>query len=64
MYDKPANQVDLSVSYDISKNFTVVLNATNLFGANFHSYAGKGTALPQDFRYQDRSVGAGIRFKL
>jgi TonB-dependent receptor len=64
MYDKPANQVDLSVSYDISKNFTVVLNATNLFGANFHSYAGKGTTMPQDYRYQDRSVGAGIRFKL
>jgi TonB-dependent receptor len=64
MYDKPANQVDLSVSYDISKNFTVVVNATNLFGANFHSYAGKGTTMPQDYRYQDRSVGAGIRFKL
>jgi TonB-dependent receptor len=64
MYDKPANQVDLSVSYDISKNFTVVVNATNLFGANFHSYAGKGTSLPQDYRYQDRSVGMGVRFKL
>lgn len=64
MYDKPASQLDLSLSYDINKNFTVVFTATNLLKDNFHSYAGPGTALPQDLRYQDRSVGLGVRFRL
>lgn len=64
MYDRPANMLDLSLSYDVSKNLAVVLNATNLTHATFHSYAGPGTALPQDLRYQDRTVGLGIRLKL
>ena len=64
MYDKPANLLDLSLSYDLNKNITVVLNATNLLKDNFHSYAGPGVALPQDLRYQDRSVGLGVRFRL
>ena len=64
MYDKPANMLDLSLSYDINPNVTVVLNATNLLKDNFHSYAGPGVALPQDLRYQDRSVGLGVRLKL
>ncbi|WP_343162784.1 TonB-dependent receptor [Oleiagrimonas sp. C23AA] len=63
MYDKPANMLDLSLSYDISKHFTVVLNATNLNNAHFQSFAGPGTILPQDYRYQDRSVGLGVRMK-
>lgn len=64
MYDHPANQLDLSLSYDLNKHVTVVLNATNLTGANFHSYAGDLKTLPQDLRYQDRSVGLGVRLKL
>lgn len=64
MYDEPASQLDLSIGYDINKYFTVVLNATNLLGNNFHQYAGAGTGMPQDLRYQDRSVGLGVRFKL
>ena len=63
MYDKPANMLDLSLSYDINKNLTLVLNATNLTNAHFQSYAGKGTLLPQDYRYQDRSVALGVRLK-
>jgi TonB-dependent receptor len=64
MYDVPASELDLSIGYDINKYFTVVFNATNLLGKDFHSYAGSGKALPQDLRYQDRSVGLGVRFKL
>lgn len=64
MYDKPANMLDLALSYDINKNVAVVLNATNLTHAKFHSYAGPGQALPQDLRYQDSSVGMGVRVKL
>ncbi|BFI97306.1 MAG: TonB-dependent receptor [Rhodanobacter sp.] len=64
MYDKPANMLDLSLSYDINKNVAVVLNATNLTHAKFHSYAGPGEAMPNDLRYQDSAVGLGVRLKL
>ena len=61
---KPANQVDFSLGYDINRNFTVVLNATNIFGANLHQYWGDGTSRPRDIRYQDRTIGLGVRFKM
>ena len=64
MYDEPANQLDLSLSYDVNPHVAVVLNATNLTKENFRSYAGSGKSLPQDLRYQDRTVGLGIRLKL
>ena len=64
MYDVPASQLDFSLSYDINPHLTVVLNATNLLKKDFHSYAGPGEYLPQDVRYQDRSVGLGLRLKL
>lgn len=61
---KPANQVDFSLGYDVNQNFTVVLNATNIFGANLHQWWGDGTTRPRDIRYQDRTVGLGVRFKM
>ena len=61
---KPANQVDFSLGYDINQYFTVVLNATNIFGANLHQYWGDGDSRPRDIRYQDRTVGLGVRFKM
>lgn len=64
MFDEPASQLDLSLSYDINPHLTVVLNATNLLKKDFHSYAGSGKYLPQDVRYQDQSVGLGVRLKL
>ncbi|MGA0587799.1 TonB-dependent receptor [Dyella sp. KRB-257] len=63
MYDKPANMLDMSIGYDVNTHVAVVLNATNLTHAKFHSYAGPGQALPQDLRYQDSSVGLGVRLK-
>jgi TonB-dependent receptor len=61
---KPANQVDFSLGYDINKYFTVVFNATNILGANLHQYWGDGDTRPRDIRYQDRTYGLGVRFKL
>jgi len=58
------NQVDFSLAYDVDKRFTVVLNATNLFGAVLHQYWGDGTSRPRDIRYTDRTVGLGLRFKM
>ena len=61
---KPANQIDFSLGYDINKYFTVVFNATNILGANLHQYWGDGDTRPRDIRYQDRTYGLGVRFKL
>jgi len=61
---EPANQLDLSVGYDVNPNTTVVLSATNLTGEDLHQYWGDGTTRPRDIRYQDRTVGLGVRFKL
>jgi len=61
---KPANQLDLSIGYDINKNLSVVLNASNLTGANLHQFWGDGNTRPRDIRYQDRTVGLGLRLKL
>lgn len=60
----PANQVDLSLAYDLNRYSTVVFTATNLLGADLHQYWGDGTSRPRDIRYQDRTVGLGLRFKL
>ncbi|PWK92425.1 TonB-dependent receptor [Fulvimonas soli] len=61
---KPANQVDFSLGYDVNPNCTVVLNATNIFGADLHQFWGDGDTRPRDIRYQDRTVGLGVRFKM
>jgi TonB-dependent receptor len=61
---EPANQLDLSVGYDVNPYTTVVLSATNLTGQDLHQYWGDGNTRPRDIRYQDRTVGLGVRFKL
>jgi len=60
----PANQVDLSIAYDLNDHSAVVLGFTNLLGANLHEYWGDGTSRPRDIRYQDRTASLGFRFKL
>lgn len=66
VYDEidPANQLDFSVGYDINPHATVVLTATNLLGEDLHQYWGSGESRPRDIRYQDKTVGLGIRLKL
>ncbi|MFT3790197.1 MAG: TonB-dependent receptor [Rudaea sp.] len=61
---KPANQLDLSLGYDVNKNLTVVFNASNILGADLHQFWGDGDTRPRDIRYQDRTVGLGLRVKL
>ena len=66
VYDEvePANQLDFSLGYDINPHTTVVLNATNLLGSDLHQFWGDGNGRPRDIRYQDRTVGLGVRFKM
>jgi TonB-dependent receptor len=61
---EPASQLDFSLSYDIAREMTVVFSATNILGENLHQFWGDGTTRPRDIRFQDRTVGVGIRFKL
>lgn len=60
--DKPANKLDLSIGYDVSSHFTVVLQATNLTGANNLSYWGR-TDIPQNVEFIDKTYGLGVRFR-
>ena len=66
VYDEiePANELDFSLGYDINPHTTVVLNATNLLGNDLHQFWGDGNSRPRDIRYQDRTVGLGVRFKM
>jgi iron complex outermembrane recepter protein len=59
---KPANKLDLSVGYDINPHFTVVVQATNLTGANNLSYWGR-TDIPQNVEFIDRTWSLGARFR-
>lgn len=61
---EPANQLDLSIGYDINSHATVVLSAKNLTGENLHQYWGDGYTRPRDIRYQDRTYSLGVRLKL
>lgn len=60
----PANQVDLSIGYNLNDHSTIVLQATNLLGADLHEYWGDGDTRPRDIRFQDRTISLGFRFKL
>ncbi|HEV7776547.1 MAG TPA: TonB-dependent receptor [Luteibacter sp.] len=66
VYDEivPANELDFSIGYDLNQYSTVVFTATNLLHNDLHQYWGNGTSRPRDIRYQDRTVGLGVRFKL
>lgn len=61
---EPANQLDFSISYDLTQQATIVISATNLLGEDLYQYWGDGTTRPRDIRFQDRTVGFGFRFKL
>jgi len=60
--DKPANKLDLSIGYDVNEHLTVVLQATNLTGANNLSYWGR-TDIPQNVEFIDKTFGLGVRFR-
>lgn len=60
---KAATYVDLSVSYEISKNLSVNINALNLTKANYESYLGDPQR-PRDIRYSPTFVGIGLSAKL
>ncbi|WP_338762466.1 TonB-dependent receptor [Massilia sp. METH4] len=60
---KAATYVDLSLSYELTKNISVQFDAINLTREKYESYVGD-PARPRDIRYTPTTYGLGLRFKL
>jgi TonB-dependent receptor len=60
---KASTYVDLSLSYEITKNISVQFDAINLTKEKYESYVGD-EARPRDIRYTPTTYGVGLRFKL
>jgi iron complex outermembrane recepter protein len=52
---------DVSMSYDITDDIVITLDATNIFGDNFHDYFGDATLFNRDTVRFAKTVSAGIR---
>lgn len=52
---------DVSVSYDITDDIIVTLDATNIFGDNFQDYFGDATLFNRDTVRFAKTVSAGVR---
>jgi iron complex outermembrane recepter protein len=59
---KSQSHLDLSMSYDVTRNITVTFDATNLTGARAYEYLGT-PLLPQNVRLEDKTYSFGARAK-
>lgn len=62
VYSGAVGRLDLSASYDIRKNLTLTVDATNLLRTPYHSYVGS-PAYPRDVRWEASLLSAGVRFR-
>ena len=60
----PISALDASLSYEVAKNFTVVLEGNNLLNFEYHDYFSNSSITPRDTRYYDRTLRIGVRWKL
>lgn len=60
---KASTYVDLSLSYELTKNVSVQFDAINLTKEKYESYVGDPVR-PRDIRYTPTTYGVGLRFKL
>lgn len=60
---KAATYVDLSLSYELTKNVSLQFDAINLTREKYESYLGDPQQ-PRDIRYNPTTYGLGLRFKL
>jgi len=60
---KASDYVDLTVSYELTKNISLQFDALNLTAQNYESFQGS-TIRPRDIRYGSRVFVAGIHWKL
>jgi len=59
----PIKFLDASVSYKLTKDVTVSVDANNLLNFAYHDYHGTSAA-PRDVRRYDRTVGVSLRWKM
>jgi TonB-dependent receptor len=59
----PIKFLDASVSYKLTKDVTVSVDANNLLNFAYHDYHGTPQA-PRDVRRYDRTVGVSLRWKM
>ena len=60
---RPNGRLDFSLNYDVTKNYTIFVEGTNINRSKYESYY--GTELnPHDIRFDDTSysIGARVRF--
>jgi outer membrane receptor protein involved in Fe transport len=59
------DRLDASVSYDVTKNFTVNADFSNILAKPFNNYVSyaPGRTFPIDVRDEGRYYGLGLRFR-
>jgi outer membrane receptor protein involved in Fe transport len=60
---KAQTYVDLSLSYEVTKNVSVQFDAINITKEKYESYL-DDPSRPRDIRYTPTTYGVGLRFKL
>lgn len=62
IFNKPFGQLDASVGYDVTENFSVQLDGVNLLGTRRETYQGIPSR-PRDFILNDRRFSIRLRFR-
>jgi iron complex outermembrane recepter protein len=60
---KPLGTLDFSVSYAVTNNFTLTLDATNILKSEYHDYFYDASRYPRDTRAYDRTIEVGARYR-
>jgi TonB-dependent receptor len=60
---KPLGTLNLGISYAVTKQFTVTLDATNLTKSQYHDYFHDASRYPRDTRAYDRTIEVGARYR-
>lgn len=64
IYVAPVDSLDFAFNYDLGKNATLLLEATNLLGKPVRNYFGDEYLYPRDVAATERTFSIGIRFRL
>ena len=59
---RPNGRLDFSLNYDITRNFTISVDGTNVTHAKYQSYY-YSPLNPHDIRFDDTTYAIGIRFR-
>jgi iron complex outermembrane receptor protein len=59
---QPLDRLDFSASYQLSKNLTLTVDATNILGHLYHDDFGNLPMFTRDTRSYDKTYGVGLRY--